>query len=121
MRFMVTIRLNGWGLPALKHSAMLVMAELVANAVTATPDGQVSVRAVRNESSVLISVWDSSPERPQPQPFIEPTLETVDLSPEHFDDNGGKGLWLVMALPDAVGVQETSNPPGKWVWARLDI
>jgi anti-sigma regulatory factor (Ser/Thr protein kinase) len=117
-RTLIEFRLIAWGLPQLVDSATLVMTELVANAVEAAPDGQVSIRAVRDGGGVLISVWDSSPERPQPRQVKELELQDLDLSPENFDDNGGNGLALVIALATETGFSPTP-PTGKWVWARL--
>jgi hypothetical protein len=50
--------------------------------------------------------------------MVELTLETLDLSEEHWDDNGGRGLPIVGTLATTWGF--TPDPAGgKWAWARL--
>lgn len=119
-RTLVEFRLIAWGMPALIDSAALVMTELVSNAVKAVPDGHVAVRAVRGGRGVVISVWDSSPRMPVVREIRELEPADLDLSEENLDDNGGNGLPLVIALASRTGVLPTTNPPGKWVWARID-
>lgn len=115
---MFEFRLLAWGLAGLVDSALLIVTELVANAVAAVPDGQLTIRAARDARSVLISVWDSSNATPRPRPIRELEPADLDLDPAHFDDNGGNGLVLVTALAQETGFVRTA-PTGKWVWARL--
>ena len=63
-------------------------------------------------------MWDASPDPPRVQPVIELTLETLDVSEEYWDDNGGRGLPIAAALAAERG--HTRDPSGgKRVWARL--
>jgi anti-sigma regulatory factor (Ser/Thr protein kinase) len=125
-RTLMEFRLADWGLLGVREGALvddacLVMAELVANAVKATPDGQITIRAVLDAAGVLISVWDSSTQMPEPREIKELSLEDLDLSPENFDDNGGNGLALIAALAFETCVIATESPPGKWVCARFKV
>ena len=89
------------------------------HAARATPAKQIKFQLTREPSGVLIAVWDSLDDIPEPQPMVELTLETLDLSEEHWDDNGGRGLPIVDNLATAWGF--TPDPTaGKWAWARLD-
>jgi anti-sigma regulatory factor (Ser/Thr protein kinase) len=124
-RTLVEFRLTDWGLGTERHSALrqdvkIIIAELVANACEATPDREIRVRAVRDAQGVFISVWDSSNEMPQPRQVKDLELEELDLNPDNFDNNGGNGLALVIALAQETGFTPTT-PAGKWVWARLTI
>lgn len=118
VRRRIELRLADWGLPYLSHDAQLIAAELIANAVTATPDEQIQIRFTREPDGVLISVWDGSNRLPQVQRSRELALKDLDLAPENFDDNGGWGLRIVQATATECGVRQT-EPYGKWVWARL--
>jgi hypothetical protein len=55
---------------------------------------------------------------PRVKPVVELAPENLDLSPEHWDDNGGWGPPLVRAVAAECGVTPTP-PRGKWVWAKL--
>jgi len=96
----------------------LIASELITNAVTATPGEEIRYQCSRDIAGVLIAVWDGSPDTPQVRPMTEMTLDTLDVSEEHWDDNGGRGLPIIAALAAACGC--TPDPQGgKWVWARL--
>lgn len=117
-RTLLATRLHKWGYLHISDDALLVADELVANAVQAAPRQQIKLCARHDTAGLLISVWDPSPEIPHPRPIVELTLDTLDLSEESLDDNGGRGLPLVQALSADCGY--TLDPSGgKWVWARL--
>lgn len=117
-RTLTRSRLDKWGCAHISDDAFLIASELIANAVTATPGKEIRYRCSRDMDGVLIAVWDGSPERPQARPMIEMTLDTLDVSEEHWDDNGGRGLPIVVAIAAECG--HTPDPHGgKWVWARL--
>ena len=117
-RALTRSRLDKWGYGHISDDAFLIASELIANAVTATPGKEIRYQCSRDINGVLIAVWDGSPDRPQPRPVIELTLDTLDVSEEHWDDNGGRGLPIIAALAAECG--HTPDPQGgKWVWARL--
>jgi len=118
---LVEQRLITWRLDEdTRYDAHLVLAELVANAVSVTPAGRcITVHCHRDEGGVTIGVSDPCPGLPRaPAPLVEPDLDDLDLSEENFDDNGGWGLSIVTALSAAYGVTPLASE-GKVVWARL--
>ncbi|MCW2914902.1 MAG: hypothetical protein JWN52_2970 [Actinomycetia bacterium] len=118
-RTFVKERLSKWGLFHISGDALLITTELVTNAVKTSPwDAPIKLRLSRDADGVLLQVWDSSDEMPTVRPMVELTLDDLDLSPENFDDNGGRGLPIVQALATECGIHQT-GPHGKWVWARL--
>ncbi|MEO3766213.1 ATP-binding protein [Streptomyces sp. B8F3] len=92
----------GWGLVGVEERAVLVVSELVTNAVVhaRVPGREVGTRFVRLDCGVRIEVHDASDTRPVPR------------AP---DDNGGFGLHLVEQFADRWGVAERAI--GKTVWA----
>lgn len=117
-RTLTKTRLHNWGYGHISDDVFLIASELIANAVTATPGEEIRYQCSRDIAGVLIAVWDGSPESPQARPVIEMTLDTLDVSEEHWDDNGGRGLPIVAALATECGC--TPDPQGgKWVWAKL--
>lgn len=106
-RRLVTSALHVWGLEAVQDSALLVVAELVANAVVHARKERVIVSVtLRWPLTVRVAVVDLSRVRPERHKAGE-------------DDEGGRGLELVEALCDGRwGVE-----PLRWdkrVWADLD-
>jgi CheY-like chemotaxis protein/anti-sigma regulatory factor (Ser/Thr protein kinase) len=94
-----------WGLEALVDDALLVVSELVGNAVThAASSCQVSIS--RASDSVRIEVTDRGEGTPQPQPY--------DRMAE-----GGRGLVLIGAMSSAWGVEHVQD--GKKVWAEIVV
>jgi two-component sensor histidine kinase len=120
MRRRVEYRLSAWRLPRIAYDACLIATELIANACEATPGGEIRIRLTREPAAVLLAVWDASDHMPAVHPVRELTPAELDLSPEHFDDNGGWGLPLVQALATEYGVHCTT-PHGKWIWAKLAV
>ncbi|MFI0372388.1 ATP-binding protein [Actinomadura sp. 1N219] len=117
-RQLTQTRLYMWGYEHISDDVFLIATELVTNAVAATPGKGIKYQCSRDSAGVLIAVWDSSPDVPRPRPVIEMTIDTLDVSEEGWDDNGGRGLPIVAAL--AVEYGHTLDPSnGKWVWARL--
>ncbi|GAA2112357.1 ATP-binding protein [Streptomyces synnematoformans] len=92
----------GWGLAGVEERAVLVVSELVTNAVVhARVRGrEVLTRFVRLDGGVRIEVHDASDVRPVPR------------AP---DGSGGFGLLLVEEFADRWGVAERAI--GKIVWA----
>lgn len=117
-RTLAEARLQKWELMDISGDAFLIIAELVANAIAETPRREITFKLTRDSAGILIGVWDSSPKLPALQPVVELTLETLDISEAHWDDNGGWGLALVQALSVDYGCNR-DPAGGKWVWARL--
>jgi anti-sigma regulatory factor (Ser/Thr protein kinase) len=126
VRLLLESRIPGWGLPAsryreVRESLALVITELINNAVGETPDREIRIRCCRDFTAriIRVGVWDSSDRHPNvAMPDLPP--ETLDLSPENFDDNGGWGLPIVQTLSTSCGVEPTSGG-GKWVWANISL
>ncbi|HEY9244424.1 MAG TPA: ATP-binding protein [Streptosporangiaceae bacterium] len=97
----------GWRLGYLADTAVLLVSELVTNALQhAGPDASGTVlRLAYCGSWLRIEVHDTSPDGPQPR------------IPDWLDESGF-GLMLVDALATKWGVQQTTQ--GKAVWAELD-
>ncbi|WP_168221134.1 ATP-binding protein [Actinomadura sp. WMMA1423] len=120
VRTVVGMRLAEWGLEKVADSVLLVVAELVTNAVRVAGEREIRVRCVREARAVLVAVWDSSSERPVTRPVKGPEDFGADaraLDDGYDDGTGGWGLPLVQALAAACGVAEGET--GKWVWARV--
>lgn len=117
-RTVTRARLDKWGYSHISDDAFLIVSELINNAVSATPGAHIRYQLSRDDIDVLLAVWDSSPHIPVATTPADLTPETLDLSPENWDDNGGWGLPIVAAVSIACGC--TPDPDrGKWVWARL--
>jgi serine/threonine-protein kinase RsbW len=96
-----------WQLAYLADSAVLLVSELVTNAIQhAGPDGSATVLRLEYAGGWLrIEVHDASPHVPRPR------------IPDGLDESGF-GLMLVDAMAAKWGVQHTAA--GKAVWAELD-
>ena len=97
--------LESHGFSAIVDDALIVVSELVTNAVTHADSGCV-VRVGLSGSAVRISVVDSGLGTPDPKPFSG-------------DQPHGRGLHIVGALTRAWGV--TDVPDGKMVWAEMSL
>lgn len=118
VRTLTKTRLRIWDYMHISDDAVLVASELVGNAVAAAPGEEIRYQCSRDVAGVLVAVWDASPARPVVRPMADLTLDTLDVSKEHWDDNGGRGLPIVAALAAECG--HTPDPSGgKWVWATL--
>lgn len=119
-RAFVNHSLGSWSLPDLVNDAVLIVSELVTNAVRATgitdPNPtyadleELALLAVQvrvSGESLFIEVWDDDREKPG--------HPSADLDP----DECGRGLVLVAALSKHYGVSRY-NGGGKIVWAELD-
>ena len=99
--------LASWRVTHLEETALLVVSELVTNAVRHAARGE-SVLILRLEAagiSLRIEVHDADPQRPQPG------------TPDGLDESG-YGFVIIDALASKWGVSETAT--GKAVWAELD-
>lgn len=102
--------LRKWGLAEIGESAELVVSELITNAIRASCQpgcgSRVRLWLFSNGASVVIKVWDSSPEPPQP----------ARAGPA---DEDGRGLLIVQAL--ATSWNSHARDGGKIVWAVLQF
>lgn len=100
--------LRWWGLDDVAEAALLVVSELVTNAVlharASGPSLELRLRA--GSTWLRIEVHDADPRPPQ-------------LRRPAGLDEGGRGLLLVEAITDEWGVYGT--PTGKAVWAALQL
>jgi serine/threonine-protein kinase RsbW len=95
-----------WRLAYLEENAVLLVSELVTNAVRHARGGDAIMLELQAVGTWLrIEVTDADPQWPQPR------------TPAGFDGSGF-GFVLVDALAGKWGVRETAT--GKAVWAELD-
>jgi len=102
-RRFVADALKTWGIDALTPDAMIVVSELVTNAVTHARS-ECEVRLAVDAGGVRIAVIDRGEGTPDPRPFNE-------------DQPSGRGLHIIGALSTAWGVDDV--PEGKMVWAEM--
>jgi len=96
-----------WLEPDLLADALLIVSELVTNAVRhGQPD--IVLRLRNNPPRVGGAVEDTGPEMPMP----------ASAAPEAAKPSG-RGLLIVDALADEWGVVPREPPPGKAVWFEL--
>jgi anti-sigma regulatory factor (Ser/Thr protein kinase) len=101
-------RLHIWGIGGDVHdTAMLVVSELVTNAVVHTDGHLVACELLNGAERLRITVQDqgSSPAGPH----VCHTLE----------EERGRGLLLVEAVSSAWGAYDSQHGPGRLVWAEL--
>lgn len=105
-RRFVEAQCEAWGFDAIVDDALLVVSELVTNAVVHA-GSQSALRLVPGGGTLRIEVADDGPAAPDPQ-----------LAGDH--DEHGRGLLLVSVLSTAWGT-EASPSGGKVVWADLPV
>lgn len=102
-------RLDRWGMDDdTCQTAILVVSELVTNAVVHAAGDHVVCEIREGEGHLRIAVEDQGygPTGPQMHP--------------HSDDEGGRGLFLIDSLCTGWGAHDTSGyGPGRVVWAEL--
>ncbi|MER8014776.1 ATP-binding protein [Streptomyces griseoluteus] len=107
-RSLARTRLAGWSVCAdTCESAVLVVSELVTNAVVHTASSRVVCELADHDGLVRIAVRDEGCAPGEPHP-----------AQQRPDEEHGRGLLLVAALCRAWGAQE--HGPGLLVWAELD-
>jgi anti-sigma regulatory factor (Ser/Thr protein kinase) len=107
-RTLVDETLIGWALHFLIEDAKLIVSELVANSIAATPGGEIGLLLTRERNALWICVRDSSPALP----------EMRACAP---DSESGRGLHIVAAIAEENGAFRVVEPQGKITWARLKI
>ncbi|WP_371499502.1 SpoIIE family protein phosphatase [Kitasatospora sp. NBC_00374] len=108
--------LLGWGLPEVVDDAVVLVSELVTNAVVHAGTAA-EVCCLREQETIRIEVTDRHPERglpafanvpvPAPESYADP------------DGEGGRGLLMCSALSECWGVEYSSGR--KTVWFRLAL
>ena len=97
--------LEEWGDPEARHAVLLLISELVTNAVVHARSTVTVDLAVSDDGPVLVRVHDESPVRPVPRRH-------------HADRPGGRGMHLLESLAARWGVEETQT--GKSIWFEVD-
>jgi anti-sigma regulatory factor (Ser/Thr protein kinase) len=97
--------LAGWGDPDARHAVVLLISELVTNAVVHAGSTVTVNLAVRDDGPVLVKIHDESPVRPTPRRH-------------HVDRPGGRGMHLLESLATRWGVEDSRG--GKSVWFEVD-
>jgi hypothetical protein len=105
---------------------LLAASELLNNSIEATPSAEITFKAAFDRNSIWIGVWDSSRKVPRPTRVL---AELDDIAPDinalndgyESADIGGWGIPIVMSLCPAEDrdVTWTTDPQGKWTWARF--
>jgi anti-sigma regulatory factor (Ser/Thr protein kinase) len=96
--------LRAWGLAAQADTALLLVTELVTNALIHT-DGHVRLDLSHHNDRLRVTVTDASPRTP-----VRPTAPS-------WQATGGRGILLVAALSAAWGAVPVSG--GKQIWCEL--
>ena len=107
--------LLGWGLPEVVDDAVILVSELVTNAVVHAGTSA-EVGCIREQDTVRIEVTDHHPERGLPAFVNVPTSSDRYADP---DGEGGRGLLMCSALSSCWGVEYTAGR--KTVWFRLAL
>ncbi|MGW7068699.1 ATP-binding protein [Streptomyces sp. NPDC054855] len=107
-RHRVEALLQAWERPSdTVDAAMLLVTELVANAVQHTDASQIICSVSLHSGVLTVSVTDTG---------AVPHSAPVPVQPDDFEESG-RGLLLVSALSTDWGTRCTEN--GREVWARL--
>ncbi len=99
---------SSWA-PALLDTALLVVSEVVTNAVR-YGQGRVEMSVATGDGGVRVEVSDANPDPPRRRP-----------PPAGGPAEGGRGLQLLDALTEGWGTQTRPDPPGKTVWLQLAL
>ncbi|MBV6702106.1 SpoIIE family protein phosphatase [Kitasatospora aureofaciens] len=115
-RSFVRDALLGWGLPEVVDDAVVLVSELVTNAVVHAGTAA-EVCCLREEETVRIEVTDHHPERGLPA-FTDGPVTASDRYADP-DGEGGRGLLMCSALAERWGVEYAAGR--KTVWFRLAL
>ncbi|MEO5876906.1 MAG: ATP-binding protein [Streptosporangiaceae bacterium] len=96
-----------WNLPGLVDSSLVVINELVTNAVKAAPGDWMEICALQVPEGLLLQCWDSAPELPRAP------------EPADFDAEGGRGMFVIAGYSAKHGIDPTPGRGGKTVWALM--
>jgi anti-sigma regulatory factor (Ser/Thr protein kinase) len=103
---------EAWGVPQVLDAALVVVSELVTNAVVHAT-GAVHMTVLLRRSNLHLVVRDASPEPPRRMTATLRTTNGVSL------DSGGRGLPLLDAMCKSWG--HLSSDTGKAVWGIIDV
>ena len=105
-----------WGLTGISETIELLVSELTTNSVQAMAghDGQpvIRLRLLSDYTRVRIEVWDADPRPPAPKDLGQ------NGTPDPQEE-GGRGLFLVVALSARWDWYLTREPAGKVVWCEV--
>jgi len=104
MRRIIRAQLRHWDLTELADDAMLVLSELVTNAIRHAGGSPVGLRVRHSARELRIEVTDGTPIPPRPRSA-------------GVTDENGRGLFLVAAFAQEWGV----SPDGTMTWCSLAI
>ncbi|BFV57035.1 SpoIIE family protein phosphatase [Kitasatospora sp. CMC57] len=108
--------LLGWGLPEVVDDAVVLVSELVTNAVVHAGTAA-EVCCLREEETIRIEVTDRHPERGLPA-FANVPVQGSDRYGDP-DSEGGRGLLMCSAISSCWGVEHSAGQ--KTVWFRLAL
>ena len=97
--------LEGWGDADARHAVVLLISELVTNAVVHARSTVTIDLAVNDDGPVHVKVHDES--------TVRPTARR-----HHADRPGGRGMHLLESLAARWGVEESRT--GKSIWFEVD-
>ncbi|MDX3763412.1 ATP-binding protein [Streptomyces sp. AK02-04a] len=103
VRRVCSAKLRGWGLQHCVDPALLLLSELVTNAIWHGSDHRIGVRLSRTSTEVKIQAWGG--------PVTALTARAPDALDEH-----GRGLLLVSTIADGWGINDAG-----WVWCTIVI
>lgn len=115
-RSFVRDALLGWGLPEVVDDAVVLVSELVTNAVVHAGTAA-EVCCLREDGTVRIEVTDHHPERGLPS-FADVPVTASERYADP-DGEGGRGLLMCSALAERWGVEYSAGR--KTVWFRLAL
>ncbi|GAA1172536.1 serine phosphatase RsbU (regulator of sigma subunit)/anti-sigma regulatory factor (Ser/Thr protein kinase) [Kitasatospora gansuensis] len=108
--------LLGWGLPEVVDDAVVLVSELVTNAVVHAGTAA-EVCVLREEETIRIEVTDRHPERGLPS-FANVPAQSSERYGDP-DGEGGRGLLMCSAISSCWGVEYSAGQ--KTVWFRLAL
>lgn len=106
-----------WEVDALTVDAVLLVSELVTNAVLHARS-EVTLTLAVADGVLEAGISDRAPDLAMPRNGREPTAATLG-APGYWSAEGGRGLTLLDTLSDSWGVATLAD--GKQVWFRLAV
>jgi signal transduction histidine kinase len=108
MRRIAAARLRHCGLEAMTDDVMLIVSELLTNALHHSGAAEISLKVAVRDGFLHISVDDGTPARIKPVPASA-------------EAESGRGLALVAALAEEGGGSFGTSDQGATVWCRLAV
>jgi anti-sigma regulatory factor (Ser/Thr protein kinase) len=98
---------TAWGYPPdTVQDSMLVMSEIVTNAVAAARGHELRLRYTTKAGAPLLECWDPSPAHPIPRRATD-------------TDESGRGLTIINAYAKDSGTRPSRTGEGKTIWALM--